>query len=61
MLWIAENLPKDTYVNLMSQYTPMFRANEFPEINRRLTVGEYKAAIESARKAGLTNVRTQGY
>ena len=61
MQWIAENLPKDTYVNLMSQYTPVFRASEFPEINRRLTVREYAAAIESARKAGLTNVRTQGY
>jgi putative pyruvate formate lyase activating enzyme len=60
MQWIADNLPKDTYVNLMSQYMPMFRANEFPEINRRLTVREYAAAIESARKAGLTNVRTQG-
>ncbi len=61
MLWIAENLPKDTYVNLMSQYTPMFRAKEFPEINRRLTVREYAAAIESARNSGLTNVRTQGH
>lgn len=61
MQWIAENLPKDTYVNLMSQYTPMFRANEFPEINRRLFTREYAAAIESAGKAGLTNVRTQGY
>jgi putative pyruvate formate lyase activating enzyme len=45
----------------MSQYTPMFRAKEFPEINRRLTVREYAAAIESARKSGLTNVRTQGH
>lgn len=61
MQWIAENLPKDTYVNLMSQYTPTFRANEFQEINRRLFTREYAAAIESAEKAGLTNVRTQGY
>ena len=35
--WIAEHLPKDTYVNIMSQYTPLYRANEFPEIDRRLT------------------------
>ena len=61
MQWIAQNLPQNTYVNLMSQYTPVFRANDFPEINRRLTVREYAAAVESARKAGLTNVRTQGY
>ncbi len=58
--WIAENLPKDTYVNLMSQYTPVFKADEFPEISRRITRAEYNAAITAARNAGLTNLRLQG-
>ena len=26
MKWIARNLPKDTYVNIMAQYRPMYRA-----------------------------------
>ena len=26
MEWIAENLPPDTYINIMSQYRPIFRA-----------------------------------
>lgn len=58
--WIAGNLPKDTYLNLMSQYRPAFRAMEFPAIARRLERREYDQAVEWARKAGLTNVDVQG-
>ncbi|HJX71432.1 MAG TPA: hypothetical protein VJ346_05750, partial [Bacteroidales bacterium] len=59
--WIAENLPKDTYLNLMSQYRPYYRASEFPELSRPLTREEYLEAISWANDAGLTNVDTQGY
>lgn len=59
MQWIASNLPKDTYVNIMSQYIPMFRAGEFPEIARRISLGEYQNAVNAARRAGLTNLRLQ--
>jgi len=59
MHWIAANLPKNTYVNIMSQYTPMFRAGEFPEIARRITLAEYQHAVNAARRAGLTNLRLQ--
>jgi putative pyruvate formate lyase activating enzyme len=59
--WIAENLPKDTYLNLMSQYRPEYRAFEFPEISRRLTRREYYEAVRWAREAGLTNLDIQGY
>jgi putative pyruvate formate lyase activating enzyme len=59
--WIAGNLPKDTYVNLMSQYRPMFKAFEYPEIARRLTRAEYTQAVAWAREAGLTNLDIQGW
>lgn len=59
--WIGQNLPKDTYVNLMSQYRPAFRAKEYPEINRRLTEKEYSDAVRWSREAGLTNVEIQGF
>ena len=59
--WIARNLPKDTYLNIMSQYTPMYKAHEYPEIARRITREEYNDAIRAAREAGLTNVEIQGY
>lgn len=59
--WIAENLPKDTYLNIMSQYRPMYKAFDYPEISRRITRDEYSKAIKWARKAGLTNLDIQGY
>ena len=58
--WISENLPRDTYVNLMSQYTPMFNARDYPAISRRITVNEYRNAVNAARRAGLTNIDIQG-
>ena len=58
--WIAENLPKDTYVNIMSQYRPMYKAFEYPEISRRLTRDEYSDVVKWAQKAGLTNLDVQG-
>lgn len=59
--WIADNLPKDTYLNLMSQYTPVYKASRYPEIARRITNDEYTEAIIHAKRAGLTNLEIQGY
>ena len=59
--WIAENLPADTDLNLMSQYRPEYRAFEFPEISRRITRREYEDAVRWAREAGLSNLDVQGY
>ncbi len=53
MEFIATEISKDSYVNIMAQYRPMYRAAEFPELNRRITVEEYQEAIEIAGKAGL--------
>jgi putative pyruvate formate lyase activating enzyme len=59
--WIATHLPKETYVNLMSQYRPLYKAFDYPEIARRLTREEYQRAVAWAREAGLTNLDIQGY
>lgn len=58
--WIAAHLPKDTYVNIMSQYTPTYKAFEYPKISRRITRDEYAETIRWAREAGLTRVQVQG-
>lgn len=59
--WIAQNLPKDTYVNIMSQYTPLFKALDYPEIARRITREEYEKVVSKAKKLGLTNLDIQGF
>lgn len=59
--WISENLPKDTYLNIMSQYRPIYKAFDYPEISRRITRTEYNEAVRWAREAGLSNLDIQGY
>ena len=54
--WLNNNLDKDSYIlSLMSQYTPCFKCEEHPEINRRLTTYEYDKVLEYAISLGLTN------
>ena len=61
MEWIAENLPKDTYVNIMVQYSPVYKAYDYPELSRRITKKEYIKVVEKAKDVGLTNLDIQGY
>lgn len=42
--FIKNNLPKNTYVSLMSQYLPHGKAKDYPELSRKLTDREYKKA-----------------
>ncbi|MBN1996871.1 hypothetical protein JW935_04905 [candidate division KSB1 bacterium] len=60
MEWIGDNLPKDTYVNIMSQYQPDYKATDLPEISRGITREEYMLVIESAQQVGLVNLELQG-
>ncbi|MBQ5995089.1 MAG: 4Fe-4S cluster-binding domain-containing protein [Clostridia bacterium] len=57
--WISENLPKETYISLMSQYTPLDRTYEFKELNRRIVTAEYQKVINSFFSFGLKNGFTQ--
>ena len=40
--WIKENMPEDTYVSVMAQYFPTYKAKEDKNINRKLTKKEYE-------------------
>lgn len=47
MDWVAAQFPRGSvYFSLMSQYVPLGRAAQFPEIDRRLRRGEIRAAQE---------------
>jgi putative pyruvate formate lyase activating enzyme len=54
--WVSANLPSSTYVNIMAQYHVEYKAFEYPEINRRITVEEYLDAMAWAQAAGLDNL-----
>lgn len=53
MKFIALELSGDSYVNIMDQYRPCFKAERYPKVNRRITSEEFSKAIESAKKEGL--------
>ena len=43
--WIHENLPKDTYISIMAQYFPTYKAKYLNEINRKITKQEYNFVV----------------
>ncbi|MBU2499173.1 MAG: radical SAM protein [Proteobacteria bacterium] len=57
--WVAENLPRSTYVNIMSQYHVEYRAYDYPEIARGITVQEFVEAVGWAKEYRLTNLDYQ--
>ena len=61
MQWIADNLPKDTYINIMAQYSPLFKAFEYQDLSRRITREEYIRVVRKAEDLGLENLDVQGY
>ena len=54
--WVARELTRDTYVNIMPQYRPEHRAGDYPELSRRITTQEWGHALAWAHAAGLTNI-----
>lgn len=59
MRFIAQKISKDTYISLMSQYFPCYKAKDIREICRRITYEEYENAKVSMEKYGLHNGWTQ--
>ncbi len=56
MRYLADEVSHDTYVNVMDQYYPAWKAKtreKFAEINRHITTDEFAQAVVAARQAGL--------
>jgi putative pyruvate formate lyase activating enzyme len=45
----------------MVQYSPVFKAYDYPELSRRITKQEYIKVVDKAKDLGLTNLDIQGY
>jgi len=52
--FIAKEISRDSYVNVMDQYRPCFKASRIPELWRPVTRSEYLHGIAEARRAGLS-------
>jgi putative pyruvate formate lyase activating enzyme len=51
--FIAREISRDTYLNLMDQYRPCYRADETPPLNRSISAAEYREALALAKRCGL--------
>ncbi len=54
--FIAREISKNTYTNIMDQYHPCYRAYDHPPLRRRITAKEYAEAVKFALSAGLSRL-----
>jgi putative pyruvate formate lyase activating enzyme len=54
--FIAEEISRNTYINIMDQYYPCYKAFEHPPLDRRITTKEYSEAVKIALDAGLKRI-----
>ena len=53
LTFLANEISTNTYINLMDQYHPCYRAMENPPLDRDLEENEYQEALELANRLGL--------
>lgn len=53
MHFLATEISRDTYVNIMKQYRPCGEAHRFRELRRSITVEEFHDAVRMAREVGI--------
>ncbi len=51
--FIADELSPNSYLNLMDQYHPCYRAGDYPPLDRPLNRSEYKQALQMTEQLGL--------
>ncbi|MGD2144942.1 MAG: radical SAM protein [Anaerolineae bacterium] len=51
--FLAEEISRNTYINIMDQYRPCHRATGLPPLDRHITRKEYEKAVQQAHRAGL--------
>ncbi|MBN2440896.1 MAG: radical SAM protein [Spirochaetales bacterium] len=54
--FLVEKISPSTYINIMGQYRPEYKASHFPELRRRPFRYEIEEVVMYARKKGMTRV-----
>jgi putative pyruvate formate lyase activating enzyme len=54
--FIAEDISLNSYVNVMAQYHPCYKASQIPQLVRPLSKQEFLEAVELAKRAGLNRL-----
>jgi putative pyruvate formate lyase activating enzyme len=51
--FLVAAISANTYINIMDQYRPCYRAHEYPQLDRPVAGPEYQAAVAAAHALGL--------
>jgi putative pyruvate formate lyase activating enzyme len=53
MSFLSNEISRNTYVNIMDQYHPCYKAFQIPSLRRRISSTEFHEALSLAREAGI--------
>mgnify|MGYP003879531977 CR=1 FL=1 len=56
--FISKEISKNTFINIMDQYWPAYKAHQYPELSRRISEEEFQEAIKLTKKFGLKRIYT---
>ena len=54
--FIVNQLSPNTYLNIMDQYRPAYKARKYPGLDRRLSFIEFQGVLQEAEEKGLTRL-----
>jgi len=56
MEFLATEISTETFVNIMDQYRPLYKARQYPELSRFINRAEFQRAVEIAQRYGIRRI-----
>lgn len=53
--WFADNMRRETYISVMTQYFPTYKSNNYPDINRKINKKEYQEIEDYIYEINIQN------
>jgi len=56
MEFLATEISTETFVNIMDQYRPLYKAGQYPELSRSINRAEFQRAVKIAQRYGIRRI-----
>ena len=53
--YLNQTYGRDIYISVMNQFTPVWKNDKYPELNRKVTRREYEKVLDAAVNMGIEN------
>ena len=54
--FVSKKISPNTYINIMAQYRPCYKAHDIPSLARPISTAEFQEAVKLAHQAGLSRL-----